>query len=140
MDSSSPFSTEPMIFGRKSMFPKKKIHGQVAPGNVKLHFSQRQGGGGTPGAASGAALHSARCCVMPWRLRRKVRLQLGQKKAIAKWSDTSTSTTINDMCQSFRSLNLLIGGEELPRISLTFLLSGQIGEKQTKCHSCFYRK
>lgn len=78
---------------------------QVSPGNVKLHFSQRQGGG-PPGASPlptsfPASTHSLRCSAMPWRLRRKVRLQLGQKKAMAKWSETSDINHFHEVMVEF---------------------------------------
>jgi hypothetical protein len=61
---------------------------QAAAGKVKSHFSQRQRGGIAAVVSSKAAPHSARCWAMPWRFKRSVRWQLGQKKAMARWSET----------------------------------------------------
>ena len=82
---------------RKSRVIPQPKNIQVSPGNVKLHFSQRQGGG-PPGASP---THSLRCPAMPWRLRRKVRLQLGQKKAMAKWSETSDINHFHEVMVEF---------------------------------------
>ena len=65
--------------------PHRYHHRQAAAGKVKSHFSQRQRGAA---AVPSAAPHSARCWAMPWRFKRSVRWQLGQKKAMARWSET----------------------------------------------------
>ena len=70
-----PYTTHPL-----APFP-------ATAGKVKSHFSQRQRAG-IAAVVSGAAPHSARCWAMPWRFKRSVRWQLGQKKAMARWSET----------------------------------------------------